>query len=72
MPTFFMHNKYKITPMRFITDGHNPQGGISRLFLLKKKLSDKFLGINENSRLYFDYSIKAGLEADNILDFSDI
>lgn len=72
MPTFFIHNKCKITSMRYVTDGFSPQGGISRKFLLKKKLSDKFLGINENSRLYFDYSIKAGLEADNILDFSDI
>lgn len=72
MPAFFMHNNCKITPMRYITDGFSTQGGISRKFMLKKKLADKFLGMNKPPRLYFDYSIKAGLEADNILDFSDI
>lgn len=72
MPTFFMYHQCKIKPMRYITDGNNPQGGILNRFLWRVKISDFFLGKSKNPELNCDYSIEAGLKADGIVDFSDI
>ena len=70
MPTFFLHNKCKISPMRYISDGLDPQGGILSRFLIRVKLSNFILGKSKNPQLECDDSIETGLKADGIVDFS--
>ena len=70
MPTYFIHNKYKIKPMRFVTEGRPPQGGISKRIMIKNKIAGLW-GIGNNPLPYIDYAIMSGLENDGIISFSD-
>ena len=72
MPTYFMHHKYKITPMRYVFDGKFTLGGIPKRFLFRIKLCDLILKRGLYPQLDGDSSVEAGLKADAILDFSQL
>jgi len=68
MPTYFLHHQCNIKPMKYThLDEGVVYGGISKNKLIRRKIYDKILGKSPNPRLYVDYSIRAGLEADGIL-----
>lgn len=67
MPVFFMHNGYKIKPIKFYRKDFNDTiGGLNRRQCVIRKLLKKVYYRYQTMPLEIDYSISAGLKADGI------
>ena len=73
LPVYFIHNHYKIKPLRYTIESGHVMGGINKMGLLKMKLIDFIFWRNKKKpSLKVDYSIKAGLEAAKLLSFENL
>ena len=67
MPVFFLHNGYKIKPVKFYRKDFNDTiGGLNRRQSIIRKLLKKVYYRYQTMPLEIDYSISAGLKADGI------
>lgn len=73
MPVYFIHHGLKIKPMRYTIENGQLRGGIKKSALMKMKMINWIYWRHKKyPLLYSDYSVIAGLKADNILDFDSI
>ena len=73
MPVFFLHNHYKIKPLKYISTDGSIMGGIKKSTMLKMKLIDWiYWRGKQKPLLYIDDSIRIGLRNDNVIDFDNL